>query len=218
MTGGNDADKTSIYDPSSNSWIAGGGMNIPRGYQSMTTLSDGRIFVIGGSWSGGYGGKNGEIYDTTTNTWTLLPGCPVAPMLTHDAQGIYRQDNHGWLFGWKSGYVYQAGPSSTMNWYGTSGTGSQVTAGVRAQDPDAMNGNAVMYDAVAGKILTVGGAPNYQNNAATANAHVITIDTPGTVSSVQKIGSMAYARAFHNSVVLPDGTVIVLGGQPYPVP
>lgn len=82
-------------------------MKLPRGYQSSTTLSDGRIFTIGGSWSGGRGGKNGETYDATTNTWTLLAGCPVAPMLTADAQGAFRSDNHAWLFGWKGGYVFR---------------------------------------------------------------------------------------------------------------
>ena len=74
---------------------------------------------------------------------------------------IYRGDNHGWLFGWKEGSVFQAGPAVAMNWYGTSGTGSQSPAGNRASDADSMCGNAVMYDAVAGKILTLGGAPRY---------------------------------------------------------
>ena len=48
-----------------------------------------------------------------------------------------------------------------MNWYGTDGTGSQSAAGSRASDTDSMCGNAIMYDAVAGSILTLGGAPNY---------------------------------------------------------
>lgn len=74
---------------------------------------------------------------------------------------IYRGDNHGWLFGWKKGSVFQAGPAVAMNWYGTSGTGSQSAAGNRASDTDSMCGNAIMYDAVAGKILTLGGSPNY---------------------------------------------------------
>ena len=99
--------KTSVYVPSSNSWASRANMQIPRGYQSSTTCSDGRIFTIGGSWSGPLGGKNGEIYNPTANTWTLLPGCPVAPMLTNDNQGIFRSDNHAWLFGWKSGSVFQ---------------------------------------------------------------------------------------------------------------
>ncbi len=48
-----------------------------------------------------------------------------------------------------------------MNWYGTSNTGSQAPAGNRASDTDSMCGNAVLYDAVGGNILTVGGAPAY---------------------------------------------------------
>lgn len=81
-----------------------------------------------------------------------------------------------------------------------------------------MCGDAVMYDAVAGKILTVGGSPDYQNSNATANAHIITIGTPPATPTVQTIGSMAYARAFANGVVLPDGTVLVVGGQVSAVP
>ncbi len=113
-------------------------MQIPRGYQSQVTISTGEIFVIGASWSGGQGGKNGEIYAPGANTWTLLPGCPVAPMLTADAQGIFRADNHGWLFAWSDGNVFQAGPSAAMNWYGTADGGSQVGAGTRASDTDSM--------------------------------------------------------------------------------
>ncbi len=41
--------------------------------QATTALSDGRIFVIGGSWTGGLGGKNGEVY-TDGAGWRLLPG------------------------------------------------------------------------------------------------------------------------------------------------
>ncbi|KAI4222625.1 MAG: hypothetical protein L6R36_006013 [Xanthoria steineri] len=216
VTGGNDAAKLSIYDGSN--WIAGPNMKIQRGYQSSATLSDGRIFTIGGSWSGGEGNKNGEVWSPASNTWSLLPGCPVAPMLTADTRGVYRSDNHGWLFGWKSGSVFQAGPSKAMNWYTTVGTGGQKTAGLRGTDPDAMNGNAIMYDAVNGKILTVGGAPNYQDNQATGNARIVTIGAPGTTASVAAIGNMAYARAFHNSVVMPDGKVLVVGGESYPVP
>ena len=218
VTGGINSEKTSIYDPSADAWLAASNMQIPRGYQSQATLSDGFIFTIGGSWSGGNGGKNGEIYNPTSNVWALLSGCPVAPMLTNDVQGVYRQDNHGWLFGWKNGSIFQAGPSRAMNWYGTTGSGSQQSAGLRASDPDAMNGNAVMYDAANGKILAIGGSPNYQQSSATNNAHIITIGAPGDTPTVDTISSMNYTRAFANSVVLPDGKVFITGGQAYAVP
>ena len=54
----------------------------------MATVSTGNVFVIGASWSGGEGGKNGELYTSSSGTWGLLSGAPVAPMLTADAQGL----------------------------------------------------------------------------------------------------------------------------------
>ena len=36
MAGGNDAAKTSIYDPVTDTWTAEGLMNLPRGYQSVS--------------------------------------------------------------------------------------------------------------------------------------------------------------------------------------
>src|SRR5260221_13073780 len=77
-----------------------------------------------------------------------------------------------------------------------------------------MNGNAVMYNI--GKILAVGGAPNYQDSDATSNATVIDISS-GTARP-RTIGAMNYRRAFANSVVLPNGEVVVVGGETYAVP
>ncbi|CAJ0552342.1 Ff.00g063210.m01.CDS01 [Fusarium sp. VM40] len=223
VTGGNDAQKTSLYDSSSDDWIPGPDMQVARGYQSSATLSNGRVFTIGGSWSGGEFEKNGEVYDPSSKTWTSLPGALVKPMLTADKQGIYRADNHGWLFGWKKGSVFQAGPSTAMNWYFTSGKGDVKSAGNRQSDrgtaPDAMCGNSVMYDAVKGKILTFGGSPDYQDADATTNAHIITIDEPGkTPKTVFASNGLYYARTFHTSVVLPDGSVFITGGQQHGVP
>jgi galactose oxidase len=75
-----------------------------------------------------------------------------------------------------------------------------------------MNGNAVMYDAKAWKMLSTGGAQNYARNTAWANAFVIAIGTPGEKATAVKMGSMAYKRGFANGVVLPDGNVFVIGG------
>ncbi|KAI1357064.1 hypothetical protein F5Y01DRAFT_321375 [Xylaria sp. FL0043] len=218
VTGGNDSKNTSTYNPDNAGWTSSAEMVIARGYQSSVTVADGRVFTIGGSWSGGRGGKNGEIYSPATNKWTSLPGAVVAPMLTADAQGVYRADNHAWLFAYKANSVFQAGPSKQMNWYNVSGTGSYTAAGTRAADGDAMCGTATMFDAVSGSILSAGGSPSYQDSNATPNAHLIKLSNAGSPATVTKLPSMAYARAFANGVVLPDGTVLVVGGQSYPVP
>jgi len=48
-----------------------------------------------------------QIYNQAKNGWTSLPEAFVQPMLTNDAQGMYRQDNHGWLFAWSNATVFQ---------------------------------------------------------------------------------------------------------------
>ncbi|GAA3346326.1 hypothetical protein GCM10020358_56880 [Amorphoplanes nipponensis] len=221
VTGGNDSARTSLYDPATDAWTTGPAMRTARGYQASATLSDGRVFTIGGSWSGPVGGagttphKAGEVFAPATG-WTALPDARVEPMLTADANpnGDYRKDNHAWLFAWTGGTVLQAGPSRAMNWYSTAGTGGVTPAGDRGDDQDAMNGTAVMYDA--GRILTVGGATSYENVDARASAYALSIS--GTTVTARKVSPMANPRAFHNSVVLPDGKVVVFGGQNFPVP
>ena len=160
VSGGSNSGKTSIYNPATNAWAAGAPLQITRAYHGSTTLSDGRVFILGGSWAGGRGGKDGEVWSATT-AWARLSGVPVMPILTDDPEGVYRSDNHGWFFAWTNNRVFHAGPSRQLNWFSTSGSGSFTPAGNRADDNHAMNGNAVMYDT--GKILTIGGATAYQN-------------------------------------------------------
>ena len=193
------------------SWSPSSPLNIRRGYNSAVTLSTGAVFTLGGSWSGGYGNKSGELWTPTTG-WRLLPGVQPGPFLTNDTAGIYRQDNHMWLFAASNGWVFHAGPSKAMHWVNTAGSGTVFNCGKRGNDGDAMNGIAVLYDV--GKILTAGGAPDYTNGVPTSNAFVINITAgPGQPVSVRRTGSMTSPRAFLTAVVLPNGEVVVIGGQ-----
>jgi galactose oxidase len=213
VTGGISNTMTSIYNPATNTWREGPPMNIGRGYQGQTTLSDGQAFVLGGSWSGALGGKLAEVW-SPTSTWRELTGVPADPIYTADAEGVYRQDNHGWFIATSGGKVFQAGPSAQMHWITTTGAGTITPAGARGSAGDEMNGNAVLYDT--GKILTVGGAPDYQNSNATAVANVVDISTGS--AHVTPTSSMAFPRGFANSVALPDGHVFTVGGETVPVP
>jgi galactose oxidase len=210
IQGGSDAKKNTFYNPSTNTFTAAPDLITARGYQSASTLSDGRVFTIGGAYSGLRKGKDGEVYDPKTNSWKALPGAKMVPMLTTDHEGIWREDNHAWLFSWKKGSIFQAGPSKNMNWYTANGAGTQVAAGTRDTD-DAMCGIFVMYEP--GKILTAGGSPDYTDSDANKRAHIITIDEVDKPAKVERAPDMAYPRGFSNAVVLPDGTVLVTGGQ-----
>ncbi|WP_308401598.1 discoidin domain-containing protein [Streptomyces roseoverticillatus] len=215
VTGGSNASRASIYDPRTDTWSATGEMNIPRGYQAMTLLSNGDAFVLGGSWSGARGDKDGEVWSPATGKWRKLPGVPAKDTLTADPAGPYRADNHQWLHATSRGRVLQLGPSKQMNWIDTTGNGTITPAGTRADSPDAMNGNAVSYDI--GKLLTLGGATAYENVNAGRRAYTVDLGD-GARPVSKRTGDMGYARSFSNSVVLPDGKVAVFGGQSYPVP
>ncbi|CAN8097958.1 unnamed protein product [Discula destructiva] len=210
IQGGSDASNTTFYDPATDEFTTGPELTTPRGYQSSTTLSDGRVFTIGGAYSAPIEGKDGEVYDPVTDVWTALPDARVEPMLTTDFEGIWREDNHAWLVGWKNASIFQAGPSKSQNWYGANNNGSQTPAGTR-DDDDAMCGVFVMYEP--GKILSAGGSPDYTESNATARAHITTIDAPDTNATVERVADMAFPRGFANAVVLPDGQVLVTGGQ-----
>ncbi|MEV0181653.1 discoidin domain-containing protein [Streptomyces sp. NPDC050625] len=218
VTGGSNAERASIYDPATDAWTSTADMHIPRGYQAMTLLSNGEAFVLGGSWNDGpdgKGGKNAEVWSPATETWRTLPGVPVDPTMTADPAGPYRADNHEWLHATSGGRVLQVGPSKRMNWITTTGAGTITPAGTRAGSQDAMNGNAVAYDI--DKLLTLGGATAYEKAMATNRAY--TVDASGGGQPVTtRTGDMRFARAFSNSVVMPDGKVAVFGGQAYPVP
>ncbi|KAG5795903.1 hypothetical protein H9Q69_005048 [Fusarium xylarioides] len=213
ISGGANDKKTSFFDIEKTAFVTGPELKIGRGYHVSTTLSNGKVFTLGGSFTGGLGGKIGEIYDPSSNEWALLPGAAVDPILTDDREGMWREDNHAWLYGWKDGSVFHAGPSKAMHWYSTQGRGSFTAAGTRDELGDAMCGPNVMYDV--GKIFSAGGAQNYDNTAAIARAHLITITEPNTPARVERLPDMHHARAFANTVVLPDGTVLVTGGQTF---
>ena len=213
VNGGSSSPKTSIYDPSAGTWSSSGRMNITRGYEGDTLISTGSVFTLGGSWSGGQGNKDGELW--TNGVWSRLTGVTAAPVTGPDPQGVYRGDNHLWLFATTGGQIFHAGPSAAMHWITTSGTGTITSPGNRGDDNFAINGDAVLYDAGAGTILKAGGAPAYQNTTASSASYVIKF-TGGV--AVTKIAPLAYPRAFASGVALPNGQVVIVGGQTTPVP
>jgi hypothetical protein len=226
--GGTTSQRTSIYDPVTGDWAVADEMNIPRGYQGNVTLTDGSVFTVGGSWSDAdtpatNGGKDAELWTEATG-WVSLPGITgediyTANDLALELQGLYRVDNHVWLWPAPNGYLFHAGPSERMHWIDVSGTGSIVDAGLRADDTYSMKGTTVMFDI--GRILKVGGAESYGDSdlvgapPAKDNSYVIDLNGVAYGASptvTQTVNNLEFSRTMHNSTVLPNGEVLVTGG------
>ena len=149
---------------------------------------------------------------TAQTGWRVLKNVPTDLFNTADNGGIFRQDNQMWLVSSAAGWVFHAGPSRAMHWIHLEGEGTIVPVGLRGNDLDAMNGNAVLYDV--NRIVTFGGAPNYEGGVSSAAVFVIDISAgPGKSVKVRRTASMKYPRALHNSVVLPTGQIVIIGGQ-----
>jgi galactose oxidase len=119
-----------MFNPETKTWSTARVMTIKRGYQSQLTLSSGNVFVLGGSWNGGLGGKDGEVYNITSGVWSVKRGIPCnGTLLTEDEGGMVKMDNHMWLFEGEDGRVFHAGPSKHMHWLDLAGNGSIEYAG-----------------------------------------------------------------------------------------
>ena len=204
VTGGSSSPKTSIYNPFSNEWTNSANLNIPRGYHAMTSLGDGSVITIGGSWSGGRGNKHAEIWDMETGQWTVKSGIPV------DVIGGTGTDYHAWLWQAPNGKLFHAGPTREMHWVEyTKGEGSYTSAGFRDADDHGFSGTTVMYDT--GKLLKVGGAVSYSGGQA-ANGITTIVDINEDEVKLKRVGSLNNPRALHNAIVLPTGEVFIAGG------
>lgn len=59
-----------VYDPATNSWAPTGSMAVPRIDASATRLLDGRVLVVGGTQGGNTETATAEIYDPATGIWS----------------------------------------------------------------------------------------------------------------------------------------------------
>jgi hypothetical protein len=102
-----------------------------------------------------------------------------------------------------NGRVYVAGTSQATHYLDTAGTG-RWTGGPRRLDPSRTAGACVLYDAF--KLLMVGGGRSPPLQACER------IDLAAGTPRWTRTGAMAFARRHCNGVLLPDGTVLAVGG------
>jgi hypothetical protein len=190
------APNANIFDPVTATWSAVPNMAYRRWYPSGTTLPDGRILVTSGAQSClTCLADIPEIYNPITNKWTSMTsarlGVPYYPF----------------MYVLPNGKVVDAGANeetvATSTLDPATGTWTMV-------DPNVVDGHSsAMY--LPGKILKTGTAADSgtMGNAA-STAYVI--DMNQATPAWRQVASMAYPRAFQNTTILADGSVLVTGG------
>ncbi len=203
---------TSRFNPSSSSWEAAPFLNQQRWYSSNLILPSGKVFATFAK------GANfePEIF-TPEGGWTNLPGASMANLFNEQNAVNGGAVNNSTTAQWYAymhvapdGRVFHPGPTETMHWFDTNGTGGVENAGQRlGGDRHRQFGISIMYDV--GKLLVAGGNDIRLNPPSTATA--MTIDINGAAPVVTPIADMQFARVFHDAVVLPTGEVLVIGGN-----
>ncbi len=200
---------SSIFDWRTSQWVAVTNMNDGRWYNTSVALPDGSIFTVTGD-----GGWNTAERWTEVGGWSRLTGINWATVTT---QPGYVTNWHPLVVVSPDNRLFHGGPTDQMNWVTTAGAGSLSYSGVDV--PGAhfpKEGCFAMYNE--GRILVIGGSANTNRNPSDASTGTstnlaFTIDIRSGTPVVANTTSMRYVRQFANSVILPNGEVMVIGGN-----
>ncbi len=181
-------DEVSVFDPDSETWSALAPMHRKRWYPTATTLPDGRILATLGNITGGTE-DTPEVYDPKTHQWTELTDANQALGQTYAP-----------MFVLPNGKVLNASRDDpNTRTLDVDAPGWTVVA---TSNFNNEQGCAAMYEP--GKVLKVGGETSNKSERID-----MTVTPPAWTITAN---SMAHARRRCDLVILPDGSVLVVGG------
>lgn len=214
-SGGNPSDRrSSSFNPATLSWSPNADMNDLRWYSANAVLPNNTIFA---SFAKDAGNRS-EVYDPATNTWTPTPNANMQTLVDEqnaiqaapNPSDALSQEWWAHIAVTPIGDVFQGGPTQTWHRFDPIGGAPNVVLGQPIGDVSRMYGNAVTYDA--GKVLLVGGSDRRSLTPTSVN-NVYRVDLNGPAPSVTAGAPMNFPRALSNTVTLPNGELLVIGGN-----
>ncbi len=176
-------------------------MNRIRWYPSTIIHGDGTIWVYGGTSLGGGANKDNtiEFYDPDTNTWTMAGGQNIPNQIYEAYIRIHLMPD---------GKVFKSGAHQTASMYDPVARTWTTIDNTNRNSPRNDGISIRLHD---GRIMIAGGVNIHVEQPPTATAEIIDLTQPSP--TWQNIASMNEARLEINGVLLPDGNVIVVGGN-----
>ena len=207
--GRNTTVRSSIFDYRNNTWTRTPDMNDPRWYNTSVALPNGRVWTVSGS--GGSG--TAERWDQASG-WSRLTGINWNPVTSEPG---YIQIWHPFLLLAPDGRLIHFGPTDTMHWVSPDGSGAMSNTGTAVPGSHyPKEGAWVLFDE--GRILVAGGGANTTANPSDSTTGTSTtlaymVDVRSGAPVITPTDSMTFPRQFANVVVLPNGEVMVMGGN-----
>jgi N-acetylneuraminic acid mutarotase len=202
--------KVEVYDPKSGAWAYAASMTTPRAYHTATLISGGKVLVAGGENGDrpppGDNLASAEIYDPQSDTWTRTGSLSVPHAYGQTATLL--TDGRVVVVGGEGNSASpQALAVETAEVYDADRGTWRTMAPMPT--PRYFHGAVILQS---GKLLVAGG---YDRNGDPIPLSSSEILEPAT-GSWRPAASMETARAHHASVLLPDGKVLVIGGDVVP--
>lgn len=203
-TGYNDFNTSEVYSPTAGTWRnTQDTLNTARRNATLTVLPDGRVLIAGGRHGLPDGSSflaSSEIYDPLADTWTNTTG---------NMMNVAREGHLAVLL--KNGKVLIAGGEGPWRVAGKTAElfdpTTQMWSLTGSMSDGWLAGSATLTLLADGRVLRTGGTDGQGNYYSTAEIYD---QGSGTWTPVH---SMTTARANHSATLLPNGRVLIAGGE-----
>jgi len=190
---GNGVANTTIFDPASNAWTEGPIMSQARWYPTTIELADGTVMIFAGTQAPKVAATTVDHYDPLANTITTLPASASRAMATYPRMKLTTSG----LLAFTNQAITRLFNPATSTW----AVGPRLNSGGRAA-----NDTSVLLPGLT-KIMEIGGGPS----AGVTNTAEI-LDLSSSKPAWQYTSPMHYARLWANTVLLADGSLLMVGG------
>jgi hypothetical protein len=184
---------TTIFDPASNSWTEGPAMSQARWYPTATLLGDGTVIICGGTINTGTSATTVDRYNPVSNTITTLSSTASRSMVTYPRMKLTTSGLLAWTNFPTTCYLNPA----TAKWT----TGPKLNSGSRS-----ITDTSVLLPGLT-TIMETGGTTA---SGVTGTAELLNLSA--SAPAWKYTASMHFPRLWANTVLLADGTVLVVGG------
>lgn len=185
-----------IFDPATNTWTPTARMAYPRWYPSNVAMPDGTTLVFGGEKAPTGSDKiikQTEAYDPASDTFSTLPA-------SANLGNLYPR-----VLLLPDGHLLAAGPAKLTKEFDPA---TRTWRNVSSMRFGARQAGGVVLLPDLHTVLTAGGQQPGKPATATAELLNMAAATPAWTPT----GSMGIARMHENLVLLPDGSVLAVGG------
>ena len=193
-SGANGTAQTAIFDPVARAWRPGPTMGQARWYPTNVTMPDGRVLIVAGKITPSIIADTVERYDPATGSLTTLGPTATSGMAAYPRMFL-RPD----------GRVVRVGTEQRTRFFDpateTWTVGPLMNLGARVA------GSAILLPGT-DRVLAIGGE---NGGATTATSEILDLGSPAP--SWRFTAPMTFPRKNLNAVLLPDGSVLAVGGN-----